>query len=197
MPARATGLCATPGLMRSRAGLVRTVVIVMLWAIGCGAATEPVGVSSATAEDRPPALRPDEPRVVLRVPGREPVVVRVEVADTEPRRDRGLMYRRHLAPSTGMLFVFDRMEHQSFWMKNTFIPLDMIFIDDALRVVGVVEDATPLTEDAREVEGDSQYVLEVSAGFARRHGIGPGTVVTFENVTRPRITEEVSNARVD
>jgi uncharacterized membrane protein (UPF0127 family) len=93
-----------------------------------------------------------------------------------------------------MLFVFDRMEHQSFWMKNTFISLDIIFIDETMRVVGVVEDATPLTEDAREVEGDSRYVLEVSAGFARRHAIGPGTVVTFENV---RSRNEVSDARVD
>ena len=167
--------------------------MVMVWAIGCGATSEPVGISSATAEDRPPATRPDEPRVVLRVPGREPIAVRVEVADTDPLRDRGLMHRRHLAPRTGMLFVFERMEHQSFWMKNTFIPLDIIFIDDSMRVVGVVEDATPLTEDAREVEGDSQFVLEVSAGFARRHAIGPGTVVTFENVRR----SEVRDGRMD
>lgn len=155
--------------------------LAMTLAMGCGAAASarPAG----PAAERPPrAEARTAPAVVLVPEASAPVRVRVEVARTEPARERGLMYRRHLDDDAGMLFVFDRMEHQSFWMENTYIPLDMIFIDDRLRVVGVVEDAEPLTRDAREVEGDSQYVLEVRAGFARRHGIGPGTEVRFENV---------------
>lgn len=132
--------------------------------------------AGAEEPDRYPA------RVVLEPPGEEPVEVRVELALTEPQRARGLMHRRHLPDDAGMLFVFDRMDHLSFWMENTLIPLDMVFIDDAMRVVGVVESAEPLTRDAREVDGESRYVLEVNGGFAGRHGIAAGTPVRFENV---------------
>jgi len=115
----------------------------------------------------------------------ETVRVDVEVVRTEPERAQGLMHRRDLPSHAGMLFVFEQMEHQSFWMKDTSLPLDMLFIDDRLRVVGVVENAEPHTLDAREVEGDSQYVLEVNAGFVRCHGLGSGTRVRFQGVELP------------
>jgi uncharacterized membrane protein (UPF0127 family) len=67
-------------------------------------------------------------------------------------------------------------------MRNTYIPLDMIFISTDKRVVGVVERAEPLTDDPRSVEGESQYVLEVPGGFAVENRIGPGTVVRFVDV---------------
>jgi len=163
---------------------------------GVGTAAPPPGVSQATPPDRsPPRDDPEEeappresargapePRVVLEPDGGEPVTVRVEIARTPSERERGLMYRRHLAEDAGMLFLFDRMEHQSFWMENTLIPLDIIFVDDRLEVVGVVRNAQPRTRDDRSVEGESQYVLEVNAGFARRNGVGPGTRVRFEGV---------------
>lgn len=122
------------------------------------------------------------PWVVLEPPGRDPVTVRVEVARTPAQTQQGLMYRRELDRDAGMLFLFPRSRHQTFWMRNTYLPLDMIFITSEMRVLGVVEDATPETDDARAVDGVSQFVLEVNAGFAREHGIGPGTLVRFENV---------------
>jgi hypothetical protein len=122
------------------------------------------------------------PHVVIRVEGRAPVTVTTEVARTEEERNRGLMYRRELAPMAGMLFVFRQSEPLTFWMRNTFLPLDMIFIKSDRRVLGVVENATPMTDDPRRVEGDSQYVLEVNAGFAARHGIRAGTVIDFVNI---------------
>lgn len=127
----------------------------------------------------PPAARP---RVVLEPPGSSPVTVEVEVARTPAQTQRGLMFRRELAADRGMLFLFARERQQSFWMRNTFIPLDMIFITSEMRVLGVVENAEPETEDPREVPGLSQFVLEVNAGFARANGIGPGTAVRFEDV---------------
>ncbi|HJL18896.1 MAG TPA: DUF192 domain-containing protein [Sandaracinaceae bacterium LLY-WYZ-13_1] len=138
-----------------------------------------------------PAESPDEPRtgpprVVLAPADAAPVTVRVEVADTEAARRRGLMWRRHLPPDAGMLFVFDRAERQSFWMRNTFLALDMIFIGENRRVVGVVAEATPLTEEERAVDAPSRYVLEVHAGFAREHGIEAGTPVRFVNVPEDR-----------
>lgn len=103
----------------------------------------------------------------------------LEVADTPEVRQRGLMYRQRLEPDHGMVFVFPRERVQVFYMKNTFIPLDMVFVDANGRVVGVVENAAPLTEESRYVQEPSMYVIELLAGTAKRHGITKGTVVTF------------------
>jgi uncharacterized protein len=119
--------------------------------------------------------------VVLRTSGRT-IKVQAEIVRTPEERSRGLMYRRELPAQSGMLFLFDTEEIQSFWMKNTYIPLDMIFIDRAMRVVGVVENAEPLTTTSRRVSSPSRYVLEVNAGFAKRNGIAAGTEVLFEGV---------------
>ena len=111
-----------------------------------------------------------------------PVRVRVEIAKDPATRERGLMYRRQMDEDAGMVFLFDAPEVQVFWMKNTYLPLDMIFIGADMRVAGIVENAEPLTLTGRQVDLPSQYVLEVNAGFSRRHGIGPGAPVRFEGV---------------
>jgi uncharacterized membrane protein (UPF0127 family) len=124
------------------------------------------------------------PTVVLQAAGRT-VRVEVEVMRTPEERSRGMMYRRELAAYRGMLFIFDEEEQQSFWMKNTYIPLDMVFINGRLAVVGVVENAEPMTTTSRSVAAPSRYVLEVNGGFARRHGIRAGTPVRLEDVALP------------
>jgi uncharacterized membrane protein (UPF0127 family) len=121
------------------------------------------------------------PAVVLRPEGRE-VSFRVEVVRTDAERQRGLMYREHLDADAGMLFIFERPGPLSFWMRNTFIPLDIIFIGADRRIVGVVENAEPRTETSRRVDGDSQYVLEINGGLSARLGLRPGTPVEFRNV---------------
>lgn len=103
-----------------------------------------------------------------------------EVAATPDARATGLMNRRNLAPGHGMVFVFPYPEPQGFWMKNTYIALDMIFIGADGVVVGVVENARPLTLDLRGVSEASQFVVELPAFSARDHGIGPGTRVGFD-----------------
>ena len=125
------------------------------------------------------APAPAVPRVVLSSPGQDPVSVAVEVVETDAARQRGLMYRKHLAPDAGMLFIFDREEQHNFWMHNTLIPLDMLFIKSDWTVLGIVENATPHTDELRSVPGASQYVLEVNAGFSRRHGLQAGTTVRY------------------
>ncbi|MEZ4335973.1 MAG: DUF192 domain-containing protein [Sandaracinaceae bacterium] len=131
----------------------------------------------------PPRLTLGHAEVVLEPPGGEAVTVRVEVAATPALQRRGLMFRHTMAPDAGMLFVFDEPEVQSFWMRNTYLRLDMIFIDSDRRVVGLVENAAPLTEDERAIDAESQYVLEVHGGFAAAHGIIPGTPVRFVGLT--------------
>jgi uncharacterized membrane protein (UPF0127 family) len=106
-------------------------------------------------------------------------IVKVEIADTTQAREIGLMYRQHLAEDTGMLFVFRQPQHLTFWMKNTEIPLDMIFAAPDGRVTGIITNAEPFSERQLSVAGDSQYVLEVNGGFAQRHGIQPGDRLLF------------------
>jgi uncharacterized membrane protein (UPF0127 family) len=122
-------------------------------------------------------------RVYFSTPGGE-VVVQVEVADTPAAHARGLMFRKTLARDRGMLFLFEGEEDHSFWMKNTYLPLDLIFVSQGLEVVGVVEGAEPLTESPRTVGKPSRYVVEVNAGFARERGIGPGTRMRLELASR-------------
>lgn len=111
-----------------------------------------------------------------------PVEVEVEVVQSPRRIQRGLMYRKEMAPMAGMLFLMgDNTEHH-FWMHNTLIGLDIMFIGADRRVVGILEDMRPLDDTSRSVGAPSLYVLEVNAGFSKRHGIGPGTEVTFGDV---------------
>ena len=195
--------------MHGRATLACSLLSVALYAqpTGCSgcstrAAARDGGARHATERDaggeharpEPPRERPDageadgqgaaEPldgRVVLHGAAGE-VTVRVEVVKKRQDRSRGLMFREHLDEDAGMLFLFQAPEHQTFWMRNTLIPLDMVFIGSDRRVVGVAENAAPRTDRTRQVEGDSQYVLEVNAGFARRWGIGPGSRVVFAEI---------------
>mgnify|MGYP000935947566 CR=1 FL=1 len=100
--------------------------------------------------------------------------VSADVADTARNIERGLMYRRGMPEQVGMLFQLGERRDHSFWMHNTCMPLDMLFVDDDGLIVGIVENAAPLTDDTRNVGCPSSWVLEVNAGFCRRHGIRAG-----------------------
>ncbi len=129
-----------------------------------------------------PTMKPARhPEVLLATDG-GPIHVAVELARTPSEHSRGLMFREHLPDGQGMLFLFDHPSHQVFWMRNTYVSLDMIFITADRTVLGVAERAEPLTDDQREVEGDSQYVLEVPGGFAASHRIARGARVTFVDI---------------
>ncbi len=101
----------------------------------------------------------------------------VEVADTPAERSRGLMHRETLPRSAGMLFIYERPQLVSFWMRNTLIPLDMIFMDETGTVRRVHENAVPLDETGIPGGPDIQFVLEINGGLARRLGIAEGSVL--------------------
>lgn len=103
----------------------------------------------------------------------------VEVANTPGEISKGLMFRTALAPDEGMLFVFDRDDYRHFWMENTLIPLDMIYISSGGRVVGVRENAVPRSREPIRPPGPSTYVLEVCGGESGRHGFCAGDAVTI------------------
>ncbi len=127
------------------------------------------------------ADRPELPaRVLVDGAGGE-VAVRVEVARTPAQRERGLMDRPHLDADAGMVFVFESSERHGFWMKNTLIPLDLLFIGEDGRVAAVVE-RQPLSLAVTDGGVESRYVLEVNGGWARQHGVSAGARVRLENV---------------
>ena len=117
--------------------------------------------------------------------GERLAVFRVELAIKPEEFQRGLMFRTELAQDAGMLFVSKFPQRHTFWMKNTLIPLDMIFIGADRRIVGVVENAEPQTLTGRFVPALSQYILEIPGGVSARKGIHGGQQVVFQGVPNP------------
>lgn len=98
----------------------------------------------------------------------------VEIADTEPEREKGLMFRKELPEGHGMLFDFHREQEVGFWMQNTYISLDMIFIQGDGRILRIAENTEPLSTRIIPSGGPVRAVLEVIAGTAEKLGIAPG-----------------------
>lgn len=111
------------------------------------------------------------------------VPVTVEVVATQPKIMKGLMYREHLPLENGMLFLMGEEYDHAFYMRNTLIPLDMIFIAKDMTIAGIVENAEPKTETLRRVGKPSVYVLEVNGGWTAARQIKAGAKVRFEGVT--------------
>ena len=115
----------------------------------------------------------------------------VEVADSEDERARGLMFRDELAADHGMLFVHEREEPRAYWMKNTRIPLDILFFDDARRLVSQQRDVPPCTLGdgcpPYPSAAPARYVLELNAGEAARIGLQDGAELRFgPGIAAPR-----------
>jgi uncharacterized membrane protein (UPF0127 family) len=147
---------------------------------GPGAAPTAAGVTAAAAPMA--AERKGAAATVRFETPRGPWLVEVELARTPEERARGLMFRTALAPDHGMLFVFEETAEQTFWMHDTLLSLDLIFLGDDRVVAGVVADATPRTDTPRTVHRPSRYVVEVVGGEARAHAVGPGTRASFIGV---------------
>lgn len=109
--------------------------------------------------------------------------IEAEVADTWPKQVKGLMFRKSLPDSSGMLFVFDHDDYQGIWMANMSISLDILWIDSSHRVVDIVKDAPPCVTfplcKVYKPSDLSRYVLEVGSGFADRHNVNVGDSVEF------------------
>jgi len=111
----------------------------------------------------------------------------VEVADEPAERNVGLMNRESMAASAGMLFVYEAPQRATFWMRNTLIPLDMIFADETGTVTGVHENAVPLDETVIDGGPGVQYVLEINGGLAGAMGIDAG-----DEMRHPAIPSDVA-----
>jgi uncharacterized membrane protein (UPF0127 family) len=141
--------------------------------------------ASPTAQTRsnPQPPTPAMPKVHLPTPQGD-VVVEVEIVSTPAQIERGLMFREHLPPNQGMLFLMTEEKNWPFWMRNTLIPLDLIYIARDKTIAGIIENAEPRTDALREVDKPSLFVLEVNGGFCAAHKIAAGAKVQFEGVPR-------------
>ena len=102
----------------------------------------------------------------------------IEIADTQVRRERGLMHRDKMAADHGMIFIFDTPDNYKFWMKNTKIPLDLIFLDASGKVVGIC-DLKPLDETGVGCDAVSSYAIELNAGTAKNAALKVGDKITL------------------
>ena len=154
--------------MRPVSWLFVPAVVAMMTCAAC-AATPP---APATPADAPTVLLNGHP-------------FSVEIADTPAAREHGLMDRTSMPIDHGMLFIFPDAEPRTFWMKNTLIPLDILYFDDAQRLVSVQEDVPPCRADPCPVYpsiAPARYVLELNAGVAAKLGVRNGDAITFSDL---------------
>jgi len=109
----------------------------------------------------------------------ELVQIEIEVAETDAEQEQGLMHRRDMQELEGMLFIFERSEPRSFWMENTYISLDIIFVDEKNRIVNIQSNTTPMSRVPIVSSTPAKYVVEVLAGFTRKYNIRIGDRIQF------------------
>lgn len=109
---------------------------------------------------------------------------KVEIADTADKMQKGLMFKENLPESEGMLFILKRQTIPYMWMKNTLIPLDMIFIDDNQKVIYVASNTVPLSEKIISPLKPCSYVLEINAGLAEKYNIQTGEKISIKVTTQ-------------
>ncbi len=107
------------------------------------------------------------------------IKIDIQIAQTEFDRELGLMFRKSMNENQGMLFIFPDVQVRNFWMRNTEIPLDMIFINDSKIILNIAKNTTPYSDNSYASSGPAKYVLEVNGGFSDSHNITPGTKVNW------------------
>lgn len=104
----------------------------------------------------------------------------IQLAQTDEQRADGLMYRKSMTDDQGMLFIFPDMEERAFWMKNTYISLDIVYIADNMEIVSIQKYATPLSEESLPSYKKAKYVLEVNGGFCDKYHIAYGDKIVYQ-----------------
>lgn len=111
------------------------------------------------------------------------IEIEIEIAETEGAINQGLMHRKSMKFDRGMLFIFDDYEPRSFWMENTIIPLDIIYVNDTKEIVSIKEHTTPYSRASVTSDNKpAKYVIEVNAGFTGSRGIKEGGKIEFSRL---------------
>lgn len=106
--------------------------------------------------------------------------INIELARSEKETQQGLMYRTNMTDQQGMLFLFSTSEPRSFWMKNTVISLDILFVDENYRITTIRPNTKPFSQDPVRSNGNAMFVVEVNAGFCERYGVQVGDNIVFD-----------------
>jgi hypothetical protein len=163
--------CMLPKRGIRRFGYACLCLLLLSVSVSAQAGYRQVGVSEG--------IRVDGSLDFLNSEGRVLASIAIEIADTAQSRRQGLMGRRGLDDSMGMLFVYEDAFERGFWMHNTPTPLDIIFVSKQRRVIRIAADTVPMSDAMHVSGGPAQYVVEVPAGFCKRHGITEGVVIRW------------------
>ena len=137
-------------------------------------------VNEQPAKPAKPAFRKDGELKFLKAVSNTVIAsIEIEVASNDAAREQGLMYRDTMAGNAGMLFMMGTEEMQAFWMKNTIIPLDILYADSERRIVSIHKNTTPYSLDQIQSDKPALYVVEVNAGYTDRQGIVIGDFISF------------------
>jgi uncharacterized membrane protein (UPF0127 family) len=126
-----------------------------------------------------PQFKKEGDLTFLKKDGKEVKKINIEVADNGPERQQGLMFRKSMPENEGMLFIFPEDDDQAFWMKNTIMPLDIIFINSDKQIVKIYKNTTPYSEKSLPSGKKAMYVIETVAGFCDKFGVAEGDKINY------------------
>lgn len=129
--------------------------------------------------DNPPEFRKDGELQFLNANDSVLFSIDMELATNEEEHARGLMYRKQMDENKGMLFIFTNEDWRSFWMHNTLIPLDIIYVNAKREIVSICKNTNTLDDTSLPSEAPAMYVIEINAGLCDKYGIDKGTKVNF------------------
>ena len=152
---------------------LRTIAAVILFALSLGISPQTAG---AAADE---TFREDGRLEFYHEKKSSLISISIEIADTVNERKTGLMGRKGMSETRGVLFVHDRIDDRVFWMRNTWLSLDILFVSETMNVINIERNTTPLSDELYRSERPARYVIEVNAGFCERHGIKKGTRVRW------------------
>lgn len=139
---------------------------------------EDVNTPNTTEHVQPKFVKEGE-LTFLKPDGSPIVKINIELALTEAEQEQGLMNRSFMNNDQGMLFVFDKDEPRGFWMRNTIIPLDIMYVNSKMEIIHIAENTEPFSERSIPSQGPAKYVIEVNAGFSAQYSITKGMKVSY------------------
>lgn len=160
-------------------GLVVLIILVaLILSVGCTREKKP-DVNYETKTDEPQFVKEGRLFFLKGESGDTIKAIDIEIADNDRDRAQGMMYRTSMPDSIGMLFVFQQPKEQSFWMKDTSISLDILYVDADGKIITLHKFTTPFSEKKIPSYGEAKYVVEVVGGFTDRYKIGQGDKISY------------------
>ena len=185
--------------MKLKINILSFVAVALLALAACNSDPKPTNATttpapgSTTGSAPAPTTVPEpvftkEGELAMTDPSGKKVLLKIdiEIAGGEQERQEGLMYRKSMSDKQGMLFLFDFPEEQSFWMHNTYIPLDIIYISDKLEIVSIQKNAKPQNDQPLPSDKPAQYVLDINGGLSDKLGLKPGCKAAWSDWVNTR-----------